>query len=66
MIFLWGAWLVLAIAIAWVILQRLRASRTADPIEIVKSRYARGEIDAATYHRMLDELGRAAATAQRK
>lgn len=66
MIFLWGFWLLLAIAVAWVILQRLRASRTPDPIEIVKGRYARGEIDAATYQRMLDDLRRPAAPEERE
>lgn len=56
MLFLWTLWLLVAIGVAWAIVRQTRASRTRDPIDVIKRRYARGEIDAPTYHRMLDEL----------
>ena len=55
-------WLVLAVLIALVVWAATRASRGAgsngeSPREILKRRYARGEIDRETYQRMLRDLG---------
>lgn len=66
MMFMWVFWLVVLVALVWLILSR--GGRFGDrgagsrgderAVEILRERYARGEIDAETYRRMLDELGR--------
>lgn len=56
-------WLLIAAAIVAVILLAPSTSHRGDrgqepPERIVKRRYARGEIDRATYERMLEDLRR--------
>lgn len=55
-------WLLIAAAIVAVIILAPSARRgegsTDPPERIVKRRYARGEIDRATYERMLEDLRR--------
>lgn len=64
---LWGLlWLVVLVAIVLLVvrlLSRGRASRVGplsheDAEEILNARYARGEIDQATYQRMLEDIRR--------
>jgi putative membrane protein len=55
-------WLLLAATIAFVVWAAARASRGAggesgSPREVLKRRYAKGEIDRETYQRMLRDLG---------
>lgn len=53
-------WLLIAVFVVLVVLA-LRRSTTAGPSspeEILKSRYARGEIDREQYQRMLEDLRR--------
>lgn len=57
------AWLVVLLAVlwgAWTMLRRGSGTgRAGDGAEaLLRERYARGEIDEATYRRMLDELRR--------
>ena len=58
-------WAVVGIGVVWLIVRALSGGRQATPPApsgtpeaILRLRYARGEIDEANYHRMLDELGR--------
>jgi putative membrane protein len=66
MFFMMLFWAVLIGAAVWFIYRLAiqkgpRAGQSPDqPEEIVKARYARGEIDADAYHRMMDELKRSA------
>lgn len=52
-------WLIVIGLIAWLI-SRLTKRRGSEPKggaeETLRERYARGEIDSQTYHRMLDDL----------
>ena len=62
MMFFWIFVLVALVALAWALLQR-GGVRGAPPDEdraeeILRRRFARGEIDEASYQRMLDELRR--------
>lgn len=65
MIFVGLFWLVVIVAVAWVI-ARAAGSRGGGIVPggkdnaeaILRERYARGEIDEATYRRMLEELRR--------
>jgi putative membrane protein len=60
----WAWWLMSAgmvafwAAVAWVVVALARGSRVPDrrPDEILSERFARGEIDEATYRRQLDLL----------
>lgn len=62
---MWLFWLLVILAVVWLV---RRSGRTTNggagergegrAVEILKERYARGEIDADTYHRMLDDLRR--------
>lgn len=62
MMLFWTVVLVALAVLAWSLLQR-RGTRGAPPGEdraedILRQRFARGEIDEASYQRMLDELRR--------
>jgi putative membrane protein len=68
--FLWGLfWLVVLVAIVLLVVRLLSRGRASldsprgpsshdDAEEILSARYARGEIDQATYQRMLDDIRR--------
>lgn len=63
MMIVWLVSLVVIIWIAWTVAQRAGfgsggASRENRAEALLRERYARGEIDDATYRRMLDELRR--------
>lgn len=66
MMFMWIFWLVVIVAVIWLVARyagsaggRGGTGRGGDNAEaILRERYARGEIDEATYRRMLDELRR--------
>lgn len=55
---LWLLWPLLIGGLAWIIAQRVRSAQRVDAVEVLKRRYARGEIDVETYSRMLDTLRR--------
>ena len=55
MLAFWGAIIVLVIIILRLLFKKPDPSET-DPVEILKARYARGEIDKAEYQERLDEL----------
>ena len=54
----WIFVVVVAVALVWYLLSgRWRMSpRTESPVDILKGRYARGEIDKETYENMLQDL----------
>jgi len=60
--FMWIVWLVILVAIVWVIRSAVSgggdaASSTRESaLEILKARYARGEISLEEYRRMREEL----------
>jgi putative membrane protein len=62
MMLLWIVLLVVLVAIVWGLGQRggwFRSTGAEDRAEaVLRERFARGEIDEATYRRMLDELRR--------
>ena len=62
MMFFWIVLLVALVVVAWSLLQRggpAHAGPREDRAEeILRERFARGEIDEATYQRMLDDLRR--------
>ncbi len=59
MIFWWALAAVLAIAVVWALLARWgRRPDERSPEQVLKERYARGEIDRETYERMLEDLRR--------
>jgi putative membrane protein len=62
MMLLWMVLLVGLVALAWTLGQRggwFRGRGSEDPAEaVLRERFARGEIDEATYRRMRDELRR--------
>lgn len=45
-----------AAGLVWIIYRLLRHRSGADPVQILKARYARGEIDRDTYERTLRDL----------
>lgn len=59
-------WLIVLVVVIWAIVSVARRGGrppwprggTESAQQILHERYARGEIDEATYHRMLDELRR--------
>ena len=58
--FMWIIWVLVLLAVIWGIKAALAASsstdRTQNALEILKIRYARGEISAEEYQRMRREL----------
>jgi putative membrane protein len=71
MFFMTLFWLVLIGVVVWLIYRLTLKKGTGPgepperPEEIVKARYARGEIDANTYHQMMDELKTESGTGDR-
>lgn len=51
-------WMVLVLALLLVLSMWRRSKRAASAEEQLKRRYAKGEIDAPTYERMLEDLRR--------
>lgn len=64
MILVWALVIAGAVWIVRWVVRRRSASRPAEesPESTLQKRYARGEIDRATYQRMLDDLGRGTET----
>lgn len=61
MVLWWGLGIALLIALVWLVINAAgRSSTRGDetPEEILKRRYARGEIDREDYQRRLDDLRR--------
>lgn len=67
MMWMWGFWLIVIAAIAGLAFALARrpdqdggrgTGRRESPEETLRRRYASGEINRETYHRMLDDLGR--------
>jgi putative membrane protein len=62
--FMWLSWVLLVVFIAWVVLRWAPARGNAagvdqeSPEQILKRRYARGEIDKEEYDRRLNDLRR--------
>ncbi len=60
MIWMWIGWLLAAVVVVWGIKALVSAAggggEGRSPEQILKERFARGEIDEATYERMLEEL----------
>lgn len=58
----WVVWFVVLIGIIWLAVWLARRGRRfgvgAPPEEILRRRYARGEIDRETYQRMLEDIRR--------
>jgi putative membrane protein len=67
----WGAmlmglfWVLVIVGVAWLLWRSAQSggrgfgpSGAGRAVEILQERYARGEIDADTYHRMLEDLRR--------
>jgi len=56
-----GFWWILTIAVVvaavWVVVVSTRRGGQETPKQVVKRRYANGEIDRDTYQRMLEDLG---------
>ncbi len=58
---MWIVWLVILVAIVWVVRSAVtggeeRSRKTPSPLELLKARYARGEISRDEYRRMREEL----------
>lgn len=62
MMFFWVVVLIAIVALAWSLVQRRGISGVSPggdrAEEVLRERYAKGEIDEATYQRMLNELRR--------
>ena len=58
MLLWWALPLALIVAVIWLATGRssARGGRSASPEEVLKRRYATGEIDRDTYERMLEDL----------
>ncbi len=61
--FMWLIWILFIVAVIWVIKSAAGAGRGGEPpatresaLEILKARYARGEISAEEYQRMRREI----------
>lgn len=55
----WAIWAIVAMLLATaVVLARSPRGLSLSPEEVLKERYARGEIDGAEYRRRLDDLRR--------
>jgi len=62
-VFMWIFWILLAVVIVWVVKASMSDSAKSlnlpdgnSPLEILKKRYAQGEIDDSEYKRLRDEL----------
>jgi len=54
----WFVWVVILAVVIWIVAARPRAGRQAEetPLEIVKRRYAKGEISREEFERMKKDL----------
>lgn len=60
---MWIVWLLIAVAVVWAVVAASRTPRYGGPPrdsaeEILKGRFARGEIDRDEYRRRLEDLRR--------
>ncbi len=58
---MWGLWIVVIVLVGWLVLRAAAGARTVretrlTPEEILRERFARGEIDAEEFQRRLDLL----------